>query len=153
MTIAIRDRNGDVRYRLLNDSVYNIYNVVSVVALLSELGYSHRQIQGFLKNIDIVGSRYDEDKVYSYTICRMLAKDKNAFATSRVFDYISGCEGKKEIIIMNSCRGDARTWSENICWMYDCDFELLDNDDIENIVVCGPQRKGLQAEAVDGRDP
>ena len=141
MTIAIRDRNGDVRYRLLNDSVYNIYNVVSVVALLSELGYSHRQIQGFLKNIDIVGSRYDEDKVYSYTICRMLAKDKNAFATSRVFDYISGCEGKKEIIIMNSCRGDARTWSENICWMYDCDFELLDNDDIENIVVCGPRGK------------
>lgn len=42
---------------------------------------------------------------------------------------------------MNSCRGDARTWSENICWMYDCDFELLDNDDIENIVVCGPRGK------------
>ena len=25
--------------------------------------------------------------------------------------------------------------------MYECDFELLDNDDIENIVVCGPRGK------------
>ena len=105
------------------------------------MGYSHQRIQELLEKINIVGSRYDEEETDGYTICRMLAKDKNAFATSRVFDYISGCEGKKEIIIMNSCRGDAKTWSENVCWMYDCDFELLDKDDIENIVVCGPRGK------------
>ena len=69
----------------------------------------------------------------------MLAKDKNAFAGSRVFDYISNSSGDKEIIIMNSCRGDAVHWSENVCWLYDCDFEFLNRDNIKNIVVCGPR--------------
>lgn len=141
MTIGIRGKEADVRYRLLNDSVYNIYNVVSAVALFLEMGYSHRQVQKFFENMSIVGSRYDEMKVGSYTVCRMLAKEKNAFASSRVFDYIAASKGKKEIILMNCCQGDAIHWSENTCWMYDCDFEFLKDDNIENIIVCGPRVK------------
>lgn len=139
MTIKIDDGSGTETYKLLNDSVYNIYNVVSFVALFLELGYSRSQIRDFLDNMSIVGSRYDEMKAGDRTIYMMLAKDKNAFAGSRVFDYISQSEGSKEIIIMNSCRGDAEHWSENICWLYDCDFEFLNKDDIKNIIVCGPR--------------
>lgn len=141
MTIRIKDREGCAVYKLLNDSVYNIYNVVSVVALFLQLGYSRERIQAFLENISIVGSRYDEIKTEGGTIYMMLAKDKNAFAGSRVFEYISKSGGDKEIIIMNSCRGDAVHWSENICWLYDCDFEFLNKDNIKNIVVCGPRVK------------
>ncbi len=71
----------------------------------------------------------------------MLAKEKNAFASSRVFDYISHTKGKKEIILMNCCQGDAIHWSENTCWMYDCDFEFLNDENIENIIICGPRVK------------
>ena len=31
-------------------------------------------------------------------------------------------------------------WSENTCWLYDCDFEFLNYDNIKNIVLCGPRR-------------
>ena len=141
MTLDIRDRNGKATYRLLNDSAYNIYNVVSMVALFLEMGYSREKVQSFLENMSIVGSRYDEVKVGEYTICRMLAKEKNAFASSRVFDYISHTKGKKEIILMNCCQGDAIHWSENTCWMYDCDFEFLNDENIENIIICGPRVK------------
>ena len=63
MTLDIRDRNGKATYRLLNDSAYNIYNVVSMVALFLEMGYSREKVQAFLENMSIVGSRYDEVKV------------------------------------------------------------------------------------------
>lgn len=139
MTIDIRDREGAGTYRLLNDSVYNIYNVVSFVVLFLEMGYSREKIQGFLEGSSIVGSRYDRMETENGTVYMMLAKDKNAFAGSRVFDYISNSSGDKEIIIMNSCRGDAVHWSENVCWLYDCDFEFLNRDNIKNIVVCGPR--------------
>lgn len=139
MTIKIDDREGTAQYRLLNDSVYNIYNVVSMAALFIEMGYSRSQVQSFLRRIDIVGTRYEEIKAGGSSIYMMLAKDKNAFAGSRVFDYISNSPGNKEIIIMNSCRGDAEHWSENICWLYDCDFEFLNKENIKNIVVCGPR--------------
>ena len=36
---------------------------------------------------------------------------------------------------------DAAVWSENTCWLYDCDFEFLNKDNIRNIVVTGPRAK------------
>ncbi|MGN0733660.1 MAG: MurT ligase domain-containing protein [Emergencia sp.] len=144
MTIQVREDGQDgeaATYRLLNDSVYNIYNVVSAVALFRELGYSREKIQEFFAKMNIVGTRYDIREVKDKKIHMMLAKDKNAFAGSRVFEYIAQTPGTKEIIIMNSCQDDAVHWSENICWLYDCDFEFLNNDSIKNIVVCGPRVK------------
>ena len=49
MKIEVRDSEGTGCYRLLNESVFNIYNVVSAVALLREMGYSHEKIEGFFK--------------------------------------------------------------------------------------------------------
>ena len=140
MRIDVRDAAGIGHYRLLNESIFNIYNVVSAVALLREIGYSHAQIEAFFAKLNIVGSRYDAETIGSRTLYRLLAKEKNAFATTRVFDYISGLAGDKEIILMNSCQGDMKHWSENTCWLYDCDFEFLNQDNIKNIVLCGPRR-------------
>lgn len=140
MTIDVADRAGAGHYKLLNESIYNIYNVVSAVAVLREIGYSHEQIEGFFGKLNIVGSRYNEEKIGSRTLYRVLAKEKNAFATTRVFDYIGGLSGDKEIILMNSCQGDMKHWSENTCWLYDCDFEFLNHENIKNIVLCGPRR-------------
>ena len=104
------------------------------------MGYSHEKLEGFFQNLNIVGSRFDEEHVGNKTLYRLLAKEKNAFATSRVFDYISTLPGDKEIILMNSCQGDMKHWSENTCWLYDCDFEFLNREEIKNIVLCGPRR-------------
>ncbi|NLD20499.1 MAG: DUF1727 domain-containing protein [Clostridiales bacterium] len=141
MTINIKDSSGEETYRLLNDSVYNIYNVVCVVALLLEMGYSRERVKEFMSSINIIGSRYDFEEYADKTLYMMLAKDRNAFAVSRVFEYLSIQPGEKEIVLMNNNYSDAATWSENTCWLYDCDFELLKDDSIKNIVVCGPRAK------------
>lgn len=140
MSIDVRDASGTGHYRLLNNSVFNIYNVVSVVALFREMGYSHAEIEKLFENLNITASRFDEKKFGSRTLFRLLAKEKNAFATTRVFDYISTLPGDKEIILMNSCQGDMKHWSENTCWLYDCDFEFLNQENIKNIILCGPRR-------------
>lgn len=140
MSITIKDSDGEYNYNLLNDSVFNIYNVVAVVALMKELGYTHEKISELLSKINITKSRFNEVKVKDKTLYKLLAKEKNAFATTRVFDYISTMPGDKEILVMNSCQNDIKHWSENTCWLYDCDFEFLNNDSIKNIIVCGPRR-------------
>ena len=43
-------------------------------------------------------------------------------------------------MMMNNL-SDAAVWSENTCWLYDCDFEFLNRDNIRNIVVTGPRAK------------
>lgn len=140
MKIEIRDESGSAEYRLLNESVFNIYNVVSVVALLRTMSMEHEEIQELFKKLNIVESRFMEEKRGNLTMYKLLAKEKNAFATTRVFDYISRMDGDKEIILMNSCQGDMKHWSENTCWLYDCDFEFLNRENIKNIILCGPRR-------------
>ncbi len=141
MTVRIKDKAGETSYRLLNDSVFNIYNVVAVVALFRELGYSQERIAELLEKIEIVKSRFSEEEAGAYTIVRQMSKDKNALGASRAFDYVSGRPGEKELILMMNCLGDTHHWSENVCWLYDADFEFLNKEDIKNIIVTGPRAK------------
>lgn len=141
MTLEVSDELGKFKYKLLNDSVFNIYNVVALVALLRELGYQPDRIAELIEGINIVESRYKVTEIGPNRVIKQMSKEKNALASSRVFDYISHCPGRKEIILMMNCLGDQKHWSENICWMFDCDFEFLNEDDIVNIVCTGPRAK------------
>ena len=50
-------------------------------------------------------------------------------------------QGRKEILMMMNCLGDTHHWSENTCWIYDADFEFLNNDSVVQIVCAGKRAK------------
>lgn len=140
-TVTVSDKNGSGVYNFVNDSIFNIYNVVAVAALFREMGYSHEEIVNAMKSAKVVESRYKLVEENGIQIITQLAKEKNALAISRVFDYIQGLPGEKTALLMMNCLYDEQHWSENTCWMYDCDFEYLNRDDIRQIVVSGPRAR------------
>jgi UDP-N-acetylmuramoyl-L-alanyl-D-glutamate--2,6-diaminopimelate ligase len=141
MTMRVRDAGGEETYRLLSDSIFNIYNMVTAIAALRELGFSHGEIKAGLEKTKIVETRYNAQKAGNVTVVMQMSKDKNALAGSRAFDYISSLPGDKEIILMMNCLHDQQHWSENVTWLYDCDFEFLNKDNIKRIVATGPRAK------------
>ncbi|UOO37651.1 DUF1727 domain-containing protein [Oscillospiraceae bacterium CM] len=141
MTMTVSDESGSMVYPLLSDSIFNIYNVLTVVAALRELGLSHEEIKTGLEKTKIVETRFNAQKAGDVTVVMQMSKDKNALAGSRAFDYISGLPGKKEVILMMNCIHDQQHWSENVTWLYDCDFEFLNNENITRIVATGPRAK------------
>lgn len=141
MTMVCKDKDGSGNYQLISDGIHNIYNMVTVIALFRELGYSHEDISKLMSQVAIVKTRYDEIKSGDVTVVRQMAKENNALGSSRAFDYISSQEGDKELLLMMNCLGDEQHWSENTCWLYDCDFEFLNKDDIKSIIVTGPRCK------------
>ena len=141
MKVDIKEKDGVYNYKLLNDSIFNIYNVVSVVSLLRELNYMPDKINELLSKIDIVKSRYNETIVNGVKVIMLLSKDRNALGSSRSFDYASSKPGDKKFILMMNNLDDEKKWSENICWLYDCDFEFLNKENIKKIVVTGPRFK------------
>ena len=40
--------------------------------------------------------------------------------------------------MMNNLNDDMN-WSENTCWLYDCDFEFLKSNEVAHIVATGPR--------------
>ncbi len=158
MTMTVKDAGGQGKYRLLSDSVFNIYNELSAIAVLRELGYAHGEIVKLTDGLKIAESRFRADKAGNVEVVMHLSKDRNALACSRVFDYVSSRPGRKELILMMNNLNDDSHWSENVCWLYDCDFEFLNDPLVTHIIATGPRAKdyylrlllaGVPADRVD----
>ena len=140
MTVTVRDRGGQETYGLISDSIFNIYNLVTAVAMLREFGLEHGEIKKYISQVKLVGSRHTDEEVNGVHVINQMAKGLNALACSRAFDYIASQPGKKEILLLMNCLSDERHWSENVCWLYDADFEFLASPDI-HVIVTGPRGK------------
>ena len=138
-TMCIRESGVEYPYTLITDSVHNIYNIVTVIAALRQLGFDHETIARRMAAVKIPASRLSEEEIGGVNVIMQMSKDKNALACSRNFDYIRSKPGRKELLVMMNCMGVAKSWSENPSWMYDTDFEFLNSDDVTCLVCAGPR--------------
>lgn len=122
---------------MLNDGMFNIYNQLAAMTLLHELGYSLNEISRSLKNTALAKTRYNIQNAGNIKIISMLSKCLNGYATSRVMEYISKQRKPKQILFMvNSIDAEVK-WSEDICWIYDTDFEFISDEYLHSIIVYG----------------
>lgn len=134
--IDIQDGETGV-YTLISQSVFNIYNQVTAIALLSELGLNYEQIKKGFEQTAIVETRYSVGEAHGVEVVTHLAKGHNPIANSCVFDYITQVKGNKEVILMQDDDINHQTSSENMTWLYDADFEKLCREDVLRIVIGG----------------
>ncbi len=139
LTMTVREGGQEYPYALITDSLHNVYNMVTVIAALRQLGFSHETIARRIASVRVPSSRLSTEHIGGVSIIMQMSKDKNALACSRNFDYIRSKPGRKELLVMMNCMGVAKSWSENPSWMYDTDFEFLNNDDVVCLVCAGPR--------------
>lgn len=137
MSMSVYLDGTDCTFELFNNGTFNIYNQLTLISILSELGYSVSDIKTAVSCVGITKERLNEFKAGGIRLSSILCKDRNAYASSRVFEYIEAQPGEKEILLFNNNFQDDSTWSENMCWLYDADFELLADDRIKTIVTTG----------------
>lgn len=142
--ITVTDGQESGTFPIINPAIHNLYNQLCLVAVLRELGFSYPQISEMTKDVKLIGNRYSAEQVGDVTVVRQMAKGNNALSTSRSYDFVASEPGIKEILMMQSDLGDDKTWSENICWIYDSDFEFLNRENITHIVVTGPRAKDYE---------
>lgn len=141
MTVKHQDKLE--KYALISDSIFNIYNLLGVIALLREMKFSSSVIQNSIKSLKITEIRLKTEKIGNLEIIAHMTKGQNAMATSRVFDYVSGVKGNKEIILMIEDYYDRMDSSETMAWLYDADFEFLKKSDIKRIIVAGVRHQDI----------
>ncbi|MCL2247841.1 MAG: MurT ligase domain-containing protein [Oscillospiraceae bacterium] len=135
--LAVTAGEDTAEFALPGDSVFNIYNALTAYAGLREIGLTKDEAVKTLTDSVIPDSRYNETDVNGVKIIMHMGKERNALACSRAFEYVASKPGKKELILMMNGLGDAKVWSENISWLYDCDFEFLNDENITRVVATG----------------
>ena len=75
-------------------------------------------------------------------ITMLTAKGLNPVACASCFSYVATTPGEnKAAVICIDDRNNCATNSANICWFYDCDYSILPNPSITQIVFGGPRCK------------
>lgn len=141
--ISVSYDNKEIEYKMISDSIFNIYNQIATITVLKELGIKDEEIQNNFNDMEITKDRVKIDEIGNYKIINHLAKGQNPIACSIVFKYIKERKGSKEIILLLEDYHDNKESSENTAWFYDCDFEFLNDDSIKKIIVPGVIAKDI----------
>ncbi len=146
MTVE-KDGRADV-YPLANANNINIYNSLAAVAMLREFGLTPEQIEKSFRKMGITKTRYSETVVGDKQIILQLAKGQNPIACSRVFENVRNMPGKKAVILILDDYFDSRRTVENTAWLYDTDFEFLNDESIVQVVIGGVRHQDTYVRAL-----
>ena len=128
-------------YPLAAKSIFNIYNELSAITLLRTYGLSKEEVEKGLSTLKIVKTRYREDVAGSHRILTTMAKSWISPACSAVFRYVSRLPEDKELVIMLEDDEINVTSSEGLTYIYETDFEFLNQPNIHRITFVGVRGK------------
>lgn len=144
MTMTVSLKGKEYIFPMINEAIFNVYNEVSVIALLSECGYTPEEISSFIKNINITSTRYNETRAGDVRVICTMLKGYNPIACSRNCHTAKIREGKKAVFFMVDDIHNEQDDSENITWHHEADFETLKDESITHIFASGPRSLDLK---------
>ncbi len=140
----INAKGDKLKLHMISDSVFNCYNELCVTTVLRELGLSDKRLKKSFDKINVMASRYTETEKNGIKVVTHFAKEKNPIALSIVFNYVRHEKGNKEVILMLDDIPYRKVSTENTTWIYDTDFEFLNQPDITNIVITGARIEDIK---------
>lgn len=138
-TITVEQNGAASVYPMVNRALYNIYNELAAISLMSEFGVDLEKVKEYMRKISVTQTRYKEDKAGKTEIIRTMAKGQNSVSCSRTLDFVGHENGARTVFIMIDDLFERHDSSEFVGWIYDADFEFLNTPDIRQIVLAGPR--------------
>ena len=138
-TITVAQNGQESVYPMVNRALYNIYNELAAISLMSEFGVDLEKVKEYMRKISVTQTRYKEDKAGKTEIIRTMAKGQNSVSCSRTLDFVGNEKGARTVFIMIDDLFERRDSSEFMGWIYDADFEFLNTPDIRQVVLAGPR--------------
>ena len=127
------------KYPLISEITFNIYNQLTVLTTLREIGIPDEQVRQIFSTIRVPDSRLNETTVGGVTVVQAMSKGQSCVSSCRTFDFVSGEPGRKAVVLAMDDAYDRKKSIEYIGWIYDVDYELLAREDVVQVVASGPR--------------
>lgn len=137
--LTMNVRGEQVDFPLISDILFNIYNEVTVITTLLEIGIPVAQVQALVARIQVPDSRLNQVSAGGVTVVQAMSKGQSCISSCRTFDYVSSQPGKKTIILSMDDAYDRKQSIEYVGWIYDVDYEFLTRDGVEQVIATGPR--------------
>lgn len=139
-----KDVNLSKQFMTINKSIIHLnknvffccYYTLATYALCNTIGLNNEQIKKYLNDEVMVSKRMKQDYLGKRKVEMIESKNENALSYLQSMNYIINEKGTKTIIL--GFDNVSRRYEYNdLSWLYDVDFELLNSKDIDKIFCIG----------------
>lgn len=139
MELVIEHQGSQECYPLISDITFNIYNELTVIAALRQIGYSAQETRSIVEQIKVPDSRLNREEKGGVAVVQAMSKGQSCVSSCRTFDYVSSQPGKKAVVLAMDDAYDRKKSVEYVGWIYDVDYEFLAREGVEQVVCTGPR--------------
>lgn len=140
-SFTVEEKSGSYIYPLISNAVHNVYNTAAIISLMRDMGNTPEETAKLLTETRLPEFRETQHVVNNIEVICRVAKGQNATAVSTVFEQVVKDKSKKEIIILLDEIFENPKKQETVAWIYDSDYEFLNDDAVKKIIVGGPRCK------------
>jgi len=136
--------NNKVKIHMQYDALYNIYNNLVVYAVGNLCLLKDDTILSVLNGFNYQVKRFEKFTLAGRSGYILTSKNETPISYYQSLKYVSKDSDLKTIIV-GFLRVSGRYELKDLSWLWDVDFELLDNDSIDKVVCVGPYADELAA--------
>lgn len=138
-TLTLSYNGKETVFPLISDITFNIYNELTVITTLLELGLSEESVCQMVKKIQVPDSRLNQTCAGGVTVVQAMSKGQSCISSCRTFDHVSSQPGRKAVILAMDDAYDRKKSVEYIGWIYDVDYEFMTREGVEQVIATGPR--------------
>jgi UDP-N-acetylmuramyl tripeptide synthase len=131
--ITIDDR----KIKINNTALYNVYNITCCYTLCAVDKVSKDSIVDTLNTLSLKVKRLNEFELDGVHGTILLSKNETPISYNQSLEYIKTKRESKTVAI-GFTRVSGRYDLKDLSWMYDINFELLNDKSVERIILIGP---------------
>ncbi len=135
--------NGKYKITLSFKSIYNVYNILACFTVCSLVGIKAETIAKDISDYVLKNGRIVEYTLGSSDGTFLVSKHENSISYDQSIRYIIGQKQPCGVIIIVDSVSRRYSTGE-VSWLWDIDFELLNNECVEHIYLLGAHSKDLE---------
>jgi len=127
----------DTIIKVNNNALYNIYNLLACYTVARIDKVDKDKIVSSLNKLSLKVKRLNEFEINNVKGTLLLSKNETPISYNQSLEYIKSKKGEKTVAI-GFTRISGRYDLKDLSWLYDINFELLNDKSIEKIILIGP---------------
>ena len=130
--------NNNYKMKLQYDLLYSVYNTMAAYTVSCLLGLEPENICKAINKIGRSSKMYNSYKYKNSEVYILNNKNENSTTFNQSLLFTERFEGSKTIVI--GWKEISRRYEfDDLSWLYDVDFEILKNSNVDKIFCVGPQ--------------
>ena len=128
--------NGETDISLSFKSIYNVYNILAAWSVCALVGANKDKMAGVINNYILKNGRMVTFTLGKHRGTLLTSKHENSIAYDTNLGYIrDNGKGCTVVVIVDAI--SRKYFTGEISWLWDINFDLLGEDNVKRVVLCG----------------